>query len=232
MRLVQKYWLIKCRRRGFTLLELAIVMVIIGSIVGVLFAAGSTASHKVSINQATDELGQISQNMRNLYAGRTTSYAALGPLNATAADKDFTKFTPTYVQQNVFPPEMLSPGAAPGTVPCNGTVANNAFGGPAGTCGAAAVGTALIALAGSATTQVQYVIRYKGLSANDCADLLVRNSLPGRETGLAQIIVNNNNVPAGIAYNTTTPLPLTSIAATNACNSTTNIIDWYYNLNG
>jgi type II secretory pathway pseudopilin PulG len=212
---------------GYSLLEIAIVMGVVGAIVGALFAAAGMTQHKVYINQASDELNLIGGNMHNLYAGRNTSYAALGSPPATAGAANFSSLTPTYIQQGIFPVEMLSPGPATDTAPCAGTIANNPLSTTAGSCGGAGTGSAQVALAGTASSGVQFVVRYTNIDADSCADLLVRNSLPGHETGLTQIIVSS-----GITYtNSAGQLPVTSIAASAACpRGATYSIDWYYNL--
>jgi prepilin-type N-terminal cleavage/methylation domain-containing protein len=231
MRLSRWHRLSEKRKRGFTLLETAIVMAIIGAIIGLLFSVAYLTQSKVNINQAADELNQISQNVRGLYAGRNTSYAALGPLNLIATAADFVKFTPTFVQQNVFPYEMLVPSATLGVTPCLGTVANNPWNYVPGACGGAALGSVQLALAGSAATPVQFVVRYTGINDAVCADLVAHNSLPGRATGLTQIQING--AVGGIAYSTLTPMPISSPVATALCTAgNTNVIDWYYNLNG
>lgn len=201
---------------GFTLLETAIVLGVIGVAVSVLFVTAGTVEYRASVNQASEELNQISQNMRNLFAGRSTSYAALGPLNLVATNADFTNFSAKVVQQNVFPNEMLSPPVAPGTIPPAGTIAYTPW-----------RALAQVALAGSAATPIQYVIRYNSLRAEVCSDLLMRNSLPGRETGLTQIIVSS-----GITYtNAARQLPVTSLAANAACSGRASYnVDWYYSL--
>lgn len=223
----------RAKRRGVSLPEIAIVLAIIGAAVAALFAGASIVTHKVNLNKASDELAQTSQNMQNIFAGKNTAFANLtaiyGAINANAGAGDFAAMTSTFMQQGAFPNDMISPGTAFGAVPCAGAVANHPFSQVTGTCGGNAVGSAQVALAGTAAAGTQYVVRYITIDDDSCADLLIHNSTPGRETNLLRIRVNN--VDAGIFGNAAMPLPMTSVAAANICtNGLNNIIDWYYKL--
>jgi prepilin-type N-terminal cleavage/methylation domain-containing protein len=217
---------------GFTLLEMAIVMAITGTVTGVLFAASSVVQYKVNINKSVDVLGQINVNMHDAFAGRATSFAALAP----PATPNFALFTQTFISQGIMPYDMLSPSATAGTTPCTGTIANNPWNSVEGTCGGAATGTILLSLVGSAGNPVQFVVRFTNIGADACADLLVRTSIPGRETSLQRIrkgVTGGTMTNIGIYGDSTRPLPISTIAASTACPTGSNYdIDWYFNLNG
>lgn len=218
-----------CRNKklGFTLLEMAIVMAITGTVIGVLFAASSVVQNKIYINQAVDTLGQINVNMHNAFAGRATSYAALTP--PAAPDFAQTSFTQTFISQGIVPYDLLSPSAAAGAPPCVGTIANNPWNSVEGTCGGAATGTIFLSLVGSVGNPVQFAVRFTNIGADACADLLVRTSLPGRETTLTRIDVGGNSFTSAART-----LPIDTITASGACPTAGApfTIDWYFNLNG
>jgi len=209
------------KKSGFTLLEMAIVMAITGTVIGVLFAASSVVQYRIYVNESVDVLGQINVNMHNAFAGRATSFAALGP----PAVPDFlqTSFTDTFISQGIVPNDMLTPQVPPGTPPPAGTIANN----PWNT--GSAIGTIFLSLIGAAGNPVQFAVRYTNIGADACADLLVRTSLPGRETTLTRIDVGGNTFTS-----TAQQLPIDTITASGACPTAGApfTIDWYFNLNG
>jgi len=199
-------------RRGFTLIEMAIVATIIGTIVFSVFAAASAVRYRNQVNQGLAEISIIVSNMRSLYAGQNISTAA----NANTIT--FAKATPTLVQQMIFPAEMLTPPLPTTGIPVANTVANNPW---------APGGSAQIQLV--AANPVQFTLRFLSIPANVCVDLIVRNSLPGADTGLMQIKVNNKVV--GITGNVVTPLPIDPNVAASTCpTGATYTIDWYYTL--
>jgi len=200
------------RRQGYTLIEIAIVLGVMGSIVAGLFIVAEIAQYRVMTNRASDELNLIADNMRNFYVAQNVSVAALG-VNCTI------NYSAAAVSQGLFPKEMVSGGFA--NNPWNDGVATNT----------AQVGlTSNIVACPTVQGPVQIVVEYTNIPAEACTDLVTRNSLSGRETGLQEIQVNAAVV--GIAGNTgATPLPVDPITSKAHCTSATaNTIDWFYNL--
>lgn len=76
-------------RRGFTLTEIAIVLGIIGLILGAIWAAASAVYNNLRTSRAQQEILTVAQNIRAMYATQSTVDA-----NAT---------TDTYINAGVFP---------------------------------------------------------------------------------------------------------------------------------
>ncbi len=190
-------------RQGFTLLEVAIVLGIMGIVLAAIFTAATSARYRVAVNQGADEVGVIVDSMRSLYASRNTS--------ALPAQAFSAAFEQTLVQERVFPPEMVA-----------GVVANNPWD------ATTANGSAQISIvAAGATTPTQFILRYVNLPADVCADLLMRTSMP--DLGLNQIqITGGGTVTYTSAAN---KLPVSAIDAAAACRGgAAYVIDWYFKL--
>jgi hypothetical protein len=185
-------------------------MGIIGLIIGAVFAVASIAQYHVELDTAANQIGTIVGNMRSLYSGQ----------NAINAPKiDFG--TLTLVQQGVFPAEMLNPALPKSGIPAAGTVANHTW--------SQNTPNGSVQIQVNDPTPGQFAVRFLQVPSDVCADLLVRNSQPGPETGLMQLKVNNTAV--GIANDTSKPLPMTPLSAAAACpTGETYTIDWYYTL--
>ncbi len=87
------------KRRGFTLTEVAIVLGIIGLILGAIWAAASAVYNNLRVSKAQQELIQISQAVRAMYASQpildtSITSANDGPL----------------VTAGIFPADMISGG--------------------------------------------------------------------------------------------------------------------------
>ncbi len=205
------------RRSGLSLAEIAIVLGVIGTLVGIIFEVASAVSYKSKLNRAGEDLGQIAINMRSMYTGRQTSFAALSP----PATPNFTTYSQQYLQQGIFPSDMVTdPSAA-----CANTTVNTPWNKDVGIC----TGTAQISLVGSSGNPVQFIVRYSNVPSDACVDLLTHNSLPGPTTGLKRIDINGN--PVGLDGNLAMPLPMSVVAINAACLAgSISTLDWYYNL--
>ncbi len=56
------------KARGFTLTEMALVLLIVGIILGAIWVAAGHVQTKVYINQTIQEVNQIAKNVRGMYA--------------------------------------------------------------------------------------------------------------------------------------------------------------------
>lgn len=81
-------------RYAFTLTEMGIVLGIVGVVLGGVWYAAQGVWQSQKIGQASDEVAQIANNIRDAYTGRTTSVA-------------LTDVTSKLVTQNAFPLETL-----------------------------------------------------------------------------------------------------------------------------
>lgn len=218
--LVQNSYLSK-KKRGFTLTEIAIVFIIGGIVIGGIFAAASTVQYRVRLNQAIDEINQIVANTRALYAGQNELAAA------TAQYSQGYNLSTQLSAQGVFPKEMLRPS--------NNVAADHPWDSTTG--GASSqVGSAQVSLVQPPSTPgaspLEFTVRFVLIPPDVCADLLVRNSQPGTDTGLVKIVVTGATTTGFSA--SLNQLPINPLQAAAVCvvgvAGTTYTIDWYYNL--
>lgn len=66
------------RRRGFTLTEIAIVLGIVGLILGAIWVAAAAVYNNLRVSRANTEILQIAQGVRTLYGGSSTMGTAAG----------------------------------------------------------------------------------------------------------------------------------------------------------
>jgi len=90
-------------RHGFTLTEIAIVLGIVGIVLGLIWVAASAVYKNYQVNTAVEELQTISNNISGLYATRSVT--------TTAYFADITCFL---VTAGVFPSKMISQPCIPG----------------------------------------------------------------------------------------------------------------------
>lgn len=85
----------KSRKKGFTLTEIAIVLGIIGLILGAIWTAASSVYANQKATKATTEVLSILQGVRTLYASQSVT-----------GDVDGTSETATYFTAGAFPSDM------------------------------------------------------------------------------------------------------------------------------
>ncbi len=88
------------RRKGFTLTEMAIVLGVIGAMLGGIWAASAAAYNSMKLSQAQKDLLTLVQNVRSLYAAR-------GSFPYQPADIDYTL---AFANASVIPADMIVPG--------------------------------------------------------------------------------------------------------------------------
>jgi prepilin-type N-terminal cleavage/methylation domain-containing protein len=93
------------RQRGFSLVEIAVVLGVVGIILGAIWVAAVSVSKKETVNQATQELQTIEQNMVTLYQNRSFPSACGGG----------TDMTDAAVKADIIPSQFTYPSLAPCT---------------------------------------------------------------------------------------------------------------------
>lgn len=99
------------KKQGFTLLEIAVVMIISAFVVAAIWAAGSAVMRNGRVVDAVGQINQMSTSIRNIYTGRNFT----GALDADV--------TATMITQNVVLPDIRDQAAPTTTArnPWNGT---------------------------------------------------------------------------------------------------------------
>lgn len=157
--------LLKMRRRraankGFNLIEAAIVLGIVGLVVGGIWVAATSVYANLRSKRATDELLGIAQSVRALFATSTT-------MNNAAAD-----MTAVMAQANVLPSDTLTttPAAA-----LSSNTANPWAGGNISVGSYIAAGT-------------QFYITFSNVPTAACVDFVSRNTGPARDSGMLGVV--------------------------------------------
>jgi Tfp pilus assembly protein PilE len=175
--------------KGFNLIEAAIVLGIVGLVVGGIWVAATSVYANLRSKQATDQLLKITQSVRALYATSSTT----GYTTAT----DITAFM---AQANVLPSDTLTLGTN-STTSANTT---NAWGGQIG----------VIALA----TGTQFGVVFSNVPPAACVDLVMRNAAgAARDAGLTTLVGAATATPSSLPSTRTQALTSGSVLTlTNA----------------
>jgi len=206
---------------GFTLNEFAIVLGVMGLILGGIWTMAKDVNNSANQEKLTEMLRSITDNVRGVYAGKSS-------FDTTNATTMMTKL----VAKNVFPTESLYYDTSTWTVispfgrfthpyaPASSNKHRSLY-----VCGWRASGSTRCILTGAAgTTDVPFFAIEVLANKADCILAAVRNSTAQTQPGLVGVFINGNEQT----------LPLTPAAATNAttgCISTAaNYIDFIYRL--
>src|SRR5690349_11023145 len=92
-------------KRGFTLTEIAIVLGIVGLILGAIWVAAAAVYNNLRTSKGTTELLTVVQNVRALYA---TSGLVDQNANMGVGNKNLAGAALTYVQGGMFPNDTLN----------------------------------------------------------------------------------------------------------------------------
>ncbi|MDX2027967.1 MAG: type 4 pilus major pilin, partial [Alphaproteobacteria bacterium] len=132
--------------RGFTLTEIAIVLGIIGLILGAIWVAAAAVYSNMRTSKATTQLLQVTQAVRALYSTSSVTGAGAGNVNITA----------DLIRAGVFPNDTVDITA--------GTVTNS-FG------GSIFVSSSTITTGGDA-----FSVLFSGVPQSGCIAMLVANT--------------------------------------------------------
>jgi prepilin-type N-terminal cleavage/methylation domain-containing protein len=193
---------LRASKRGFTLTEIAIVLGIIGVILGAIWVAAAAVYNNMRISAANRELLQITQAMRALYATSATidpnADMPLGTAPAAGAES-------TYLRAGVFPADALNTGLASTATqainPWNGNISINSAGQPPNN-----------------TANDSFEVTFDGLPSNACISMLTASSGQGRDPGMWAA---GGGAGGGSGAQHTT-LPLGAAQAQNDCDQNGN----------
>lgn len=142
---------------GFTLTEIAIVLGIIGLILGAIWVAAAAVYNNMRVGTASTELLQITQAVRAMYAtSSTVDPGADMPGN------------PTYLHAGVFPTSALNTA-----VPSTATAAYNPWN-----------GNIYISRATFNIANDSFAIAFDAIPSNACITLLTSSTGQGRDPGM------------------------------------------------
>jgi prepilin-type N-terminal cleavage/methylation domain-containing protein len=225
--MMQTFVLITCSRtrlkcRGFTLTELAIVLLIVSFVIGAIWVAAEPTWDNYRASRAAQQVTKITQNIREYYMNAQKLPWASGA--------DITK---RLDQLSLFPDEMrrnptFGPGGTPIDHPFNGTLvsgappANGSFHAESVTC-----------TNGTPLTSTCFRLRMLGLEQGACMRLL--EAIPVNDADLGIVGVGTQNMVTfenKAASMTSVPSPVVASTARTWCNQTgaNNEVDWDFKL--
>lgn len=190
-------------QKGFNLIEAAIVLGIVGLVVGGIWVAATSVYANLRNKTATDQLLKIAQGVRALYATSA---------NMANAAVDVTQ---DMARANILPGNLLTTTATAAT--SANTV--NPWNGNVGVLGATAAG------AGAAANATAFAVVFSAIPSAACVDFLMRNAGSSRDTGLNTIVYGASAVPnamPGTAIALTAGTAISLANAQTACDSAGN----------
>ena len=152
--------------RGFTLTEAAIVLGIVGLILGAIWVAAAAVYNNLRVSTTSNQLLQFVQNVRSMHATQQTIDTALAGVAGAV----------TMAQAGAVPKDMVDDPVNPAFVRdvWNGDVEFDATASAAGVLGDS------------------FAITLPNVPRGACVDLLVRNTGAGRDSGLLRAGANGN----------------------------------------
>jgi len=181
-------------KKGFTLTEIAIVLGIIGLILGAIWVAASTVYINMKVSKALTEVAQINQAIRTLYQNQ--------PLTDSAPGLDET---PALIAAKIFPSDMISPDNTTVLAPWAGSTLT------------------VLSAQGNveyASNAPDFVLNFVNLPKSACIALLMAATGPSRDPGLIQFYTSLASSPtSGLLLYTSYQFPLTLNEAAADCPS-------------
>ena len=195
-------------KKGFTLTEIAIVLGIIGLILGAVWVAASGVYSNQKVSKANTEILTILQSVRTLYS-----------TSATTGLADATDMTADLCSAQAFPGDMLK------TTTCSATNVNNPWGGNT---------TVLSSSSSVAGTGDALVVRMTAVPTAACISLFTSIAGNSRDSGLWYVGVPaytvGTNTFAGLA---SPPVTVSAAAGATQCSAgATNTITLTFKLKG
>lgn len=199
-------------RRGFTLMEIAIVLLALSVLISAIWVVGSRVWESYRVTHTIEETLSVVNNIRDANTGRQVWPSA-------------TDLTQTVDSQGLFPSEMERDPTNPGNTAIDHPL-NGGFGGTTSpNWGSFHVLSMANPLIGGGVLDV-FRISLRGLSQSACAKILMQLPLSDAQMGIVQIgvtatVTNSSTITNGVAAagGVTPMLPTT---AETWCASTTN----------
>lgn len=195
------------KQRGFTLTEIAIVLGIIGLILGAIWVAASAVYNNMRISTANTQLLQITQAVRAMYAtSATVDSGANMPGNLT------------YIRAGVFPTSALDKGT-----PAASSHALNPWS-----------GDIYISSATFTATDDSFAVAFDAIPVQACVTLLTSSTGQGRDPGMfganGQTAGSSISPTPGSTLTPGTPLPASTAEGQCTAASNGNQAVFYFTL--
>ena len=168
--------------QGFTLTEIAIVLGIIGLILGAIWVAAAAVYTNMRTSKTTTELLDVVQNVRKMYAtsGTVDPGADMTTFGVQAGK------TLTYIQGGVFPADTLNAAATAVQDPWNGYIAVRS-------------GTAIVA-------GDSFQVAFDAVPTQACINVITSTTGVGRDPGLIGVSTAAAGALPALTYNTAMPV--------------------------
>jgi type II secretory pathway pseudopilin PulG len=154
-------------RRGFTLTEAAIVLGIVGLILGAIWVAAGAVYTNLRVNTTNRQMLAIAQAVRSLYSTQSTVETGVASTNAAQQ---------IYVKAGVFPKDMLD-----NTLPDPNI--RDSWGGQ----------SAITASPDGGVAGAAFGVQFANVPQSACISLLVGNTGPGRDAGLTGVNIQTGD---------------------------------------
>lgn len=180
------------KKRGFTLTEIAIVLGIIGLILGAIWVAAAAVYNNLRVSKTTTQLLSTAQGVRALYA---TSSAVDSGADMTLSTTDAKNYT--YTSSGILPSDTL-----------------------VGTKAAVDVWQGAISIVSAKinTTSDAFAVEFDNVPTSACIALETGVSGTGRDPGLTQVTAGKAGTLAiTAAAALTSNVPVTASAAQTSC---------------
>lgn len=203
---------------AFTLTEVAIVLAILGLVIGAIWAAAAMLKANNQVQTANREMASIVQNVRALYADQ-------GALSGGAST-----LTPALDRLRIFPINMRQNGAVPTGVVFNPwSQITQSVGSPAVILGSVLIYASTATGTTTSSSSSYFNIEFDDLTPAACANLVLSSEQAGMEPQYVQI----NGVAVADATGVNAPtLPIAGSAVSARCVLAANNIEWTFALKG
>jgi len=223
-----------CRQWGITLIEAAIVLGVIGTVSGGIWVVASRVQRSVEITKLGEQMHQIVDNVRGLYANRAQISTDNTQAIVNGAPCGAANFNSRLSCLGVYPLDMVE-GGVPGNEAhhrwWDGTAAN------------ARVRVVVRTIFYTNAPSQFFSVRMRDLPADVCTEMVSRYSMPDQQYGLKAILFldNFNNVIASYVTTSRPPdwvgagagrqtLPITPAQASANCVAGLTAVEWIYGL--